>query len=241
MISIGQFFFRFRNAIFPFVILGALLLARPHYSFGSEATDWLVDLWGIAIILAGQTLRVITIGYEYIRRGGRDGRVYAEGLVQGGVFAHCRNPLYLGNILMAAGFLVVLGQGDLILIGVPVIIFIYVAIVAAEEDYLSRQFGDLYADYCGRVNRWLPRWRGFGQSVAAMRFNWQRVLVKEYNTIFAVLAVLLLVQTWTRILEGGMSQGYWTWSLISGCALLAGYLTVRLLKKKRVLQEVKPE
>ena len=175
MIAVGQFFFRFRNAIFPLVMLCAVLLARPQYSFGSAAMDWLVDLFGIALILAGQILRVITIGYEYIRRGGRDGQVYAEGLVQGGVFAHCRNPLYLGNILMASGFLVVLGQGWLIAVGVPLVVFIYIAIVAAEEDYLSRQFGDQYAAYRERVNRWLPKWKGFSASVATMRFNWQRV------------------------------------------------------------------
>lgn len=235
MIAVGQFFFRYRNAIFPLVMLCAVLLARPQYSFGSAAMDALVDLVGIAMILAGQTLRVITIGYEYIRRGGRDGRVHAEGLVQGGVFAHCRNPLYLGNILMAVGFLVVLGQGWLIAVGVPLVVLVYVAIVAAEEDYLSRQFGEEYADYCGRVNRWLPNWKGIRQSVAAMRFNWQRVLVKEYNTIFAVLAVLLFIQTWTRVGEGGMSEARWIWSIGIGCVLLAGYLTVRALKKKRLL------
>lgn len=236
MIAIGQFFFRFRNTIFPLVMLAALLLARPHYSFGSEAMDSLVDLLGIAIIFVGQTLRVITIGYEYIRRGGRDGQVYAEDLVQGGIFAHCRNPLYVGNILMVLGFLVVLGQDWLILLGVPLILFVYSAIVSAEEDYLSRKFGGEYTQYRERVNRWLPKWSGLRQSLRPMRFNWQRVLVKEYNTIFAVLAVLLLIQTWTRIGEGGMSEWRWIWVIVVGGGLLAGYLAIRVLKKKRILR-----
>ena len=46
---------------------------------------------------------MLTIGYEYIVRGGRQGKVYAEDLVQGGVFAHSRNPLYLGNLLIIVG------------------------------------------------------------------------------------------------------------------------------------------
>lgn len=236
MISVGRFFFRFRNTIFPLVILGALLLSRPHYSFGSLATDWLVDLCGIALILAGQTLRVITIGYEYIRRGGRNGRVYAQELIQGGVFAHCRNPLYLGNILISAGFLVVLGQGGLILTGVPVIVLVYVAIVAAEEDFLSRRFDDGYTAYRERVNRWLPRWTGFRHTVAPMHFNWQRVLVKEYNTFFAALAALLVIQTWTRVCEGDMSAGRWGWTWAAAAVLVGGYLAVRMLKKRRLLR-----
>lgn len=235
MIAVGQFLFRFRNAIFPTVMLCAALLAKPHYSFGSEAMDWIVDLFGIVVILAGQTLRVITIGYEYIRRGGRDGRVYAEELVQGGVFAHCRNPLYLGNILMAVGFLVVFGHGGLILVGIPSVVFVYTAIVAAEEDYLLHRFGDLYGTYCARVNRWIPDWTGFRQSLAPMRFNWRRVLVKEYNTSFAAVAALLFIQTATHVYEGAMSAGRWTWILGSGCALLGSYLAIRFLKKNRWL------
>ncbi len=46
MIAIGQFFFRFRNAIFPAVMLIALVLVEPEYSFGSLRSDWLVDLLG---------------------------------------------------------------------------------------------------------------------------------------------------------------------------------------------------
>lgn len=236
MIAIGQFLFRFRNAIFPLVMLCTLLFARPYYSLGSEAMDWLLDLVGIAMIAAGQALRVLTIGYQYIRRGGRDGRVYAKGLVQGGVFAHCRNPLYVGNILLAVGFLLVIGQWWLIAAGVPLVIFVYIAIVAAEEDYLSREFGDQYAAYQKRVNRWLPNWKGFRESVAPMDFNWQRVLAKEYNTFFAVLAGLLFIEAYTRSLEGGISQGGWALVIAIGSLLAVGFLAIRLLKKKGVIR-----
>lgn len=236
MIALGQFLFRFRNGIFPLLILVGLFVARPHYSFGSLASDWLVDLAGLALILAGQTLRVLTIGYEYIRRGGRKGQVYAEGLVQGGVFAHCRNPLYLGNILMAVGFLVLIGHGGLIALGVPLVILVYMAIVAAEEDYLARQFGDGYADYRRRVNRWLPRWRDFPRSIAAMRFNWRRVLAKEYNTLFAVLGLILFIQAGTRLEEGEMTGPRWMLTLGGGVLLLGGYLGLRLMKKRGLLR-----
>ena len=213
------------------MMLVALAIVRPRYSFGSPSSDWLVDAVGLVLIFAGQTLRVITIGYDYIRRGGRDGRVYAEGLVQGGVFAHCRNPLYLGNILMAIGFLVLIGHRGLMALGIPLVILVYTAIVAAEEDFLSREFGDRYADYRARVNRWYPQWRGFRQSVAPMRFNWRRVLAKEYNTLFGVLLLLLLIQTVTCLQEDAMTEARWMLCLAAGALLLASYITVRLFKK----------
>ena len=195
-----------------------------------------MDLLGVAIVLAGQALRVITIGYEYIRRGGRDGRVYANELVQGGVFAHCRNPLYLGNILMVAGFLVVIGAGWLMAVGLPCVVLIYSAIVAAEEDFLSRQFGETYRAYCARVNRWLPDWKGFTVSVGSMHFNWQRVVVKEYGTFFASLAALLVIQAWTRFGEKGLSERDWLWIAAFVCLLCGGYLAARFLKKRRILR-----
>jgi hypothetical protein len=39
----------------------------------------------------------------YIVRGGKEGKPYAEGLVTRRNFNHCRNPLYVGNILMLLG------------------------------------------------------------------------------------------------------------------------------------------
>src|SRR5678815_5444661 len=60
-------------------------------------------LAGLLIALSGQVLRAVTIGLEYIIRGGRNRQVYAEKLVTGGMFAHCRNPLYVGNFLVLVG------------------------------------------------------------------------------------------------------------------------------------------
>ena len=235
MIALGQFLFRFRNGIFPLAMVAALMLARPEYSFGHLSADLVTDLIGIALVIAGQALRMLTIGYDYIRRGGREGRVYADGLVEGGVFAHCRNPLYLGNILMAAGFLTIIGHGGLLAAGVPLVALVYAAIVAAEEDYLTKRFGERYADYCARVNRWIPDWSGLSASIGAMRFDWRRVVVKEYNTLFGVLSGLLVVQTWTRVVEQDLTQTRLVWTLAAAGALIAAYLLVRRLKKTRAL------
>ncbi len=58
---------------------------------------------GLIITVSGQVIRGATIGLAYIIRGGKNKKVYAEDLVTTGIFAHCRNPLYVGNILMLAG------------------------------------------------------------------------------------------------------------------------------------------
>lgn len=230
LVRIGRQFFRWRNALGPVVFVLALVIGKPHYPFDRSDADIVFDLAGALLALGGEALRILTIGYEYIERGGRDREVYASLLVQGGVFAHCRNPLYLGNILMATGFALIVHSWAFYLLVVPFVLFAYACIVATEEAFLRQKFGTEYDAYRARVNRWWPRWAGWKESVRDMRFNWGRVLVKEYNTLFMLLLALVALRLWCdwRITGSVPPPPY----LASGFACwLAGYLLVRGLKK----------
>ena len=98
MVKIGNIIFHYRNVLFPvfyaLLFVPAVLLVENGY--------WLL-LAGFIVGLAGQMTRMMTIGLVYIIRGGKNRQVYAEELVTTGIFAHCRNPLYVGNILMIVG------------------------------------------------------------------------------------------------------------------------------------------
>src|SRR5437870_545724 len=98
MIALGNFFFRFRNGLFPLAYL--LLFWKNPPVFANETVALAV---GLALAITGQLLRAVTIGLVYIRRGGKNRQVYANDLVTEGMFAHCRNPLYVGNFLIIAG------------------------------------------------------------------------------------------------------------------------------------------
>jgi protein-S-isoprenylcysteine O-methyltransferase Ste14 len=184
LIAIGNFLFRFRNYLFPLVFLPLAILTAPRPLAG----DWSVDLWldvaGFALIVAGQGLRVLVIGLAYIRRGGREGKIYAETLVQEGLFAHSRNPMYCGNLLVIAGFLLVLNNVWGYALAAPFFLIGYLAITAAEESYLTRQFGEPYRQYMARVPRFVPRLAGLGATLRGMRFDWPKVIRKEYGTLF---------------------------------------------------------
>ncbi len=228
-VRIGRWLFRFRNAVFPLVLVAILGGIRPARMTGAGAVDW-GDLAGLAVALAGQSLRVAVIGYAYIRRGGKDGQVYASRLVTEGFFAHCRNPLYLGNLLVLLGLFMVHGNPWVFVFGGGFFALAYAAIVAAEEEYLMAKFGDQYAEYCRRIHRWLPDLRGLGRSIEGMRFDWRRVVVKEYGSAYAWLAgaVLLLVYqrapalTAATVVSAGIVLGL----------LTAGWGAARLYKKR---------
>ena len=105
MVTIGNFFFRFRNVLSIFLYLLLFLpspmLFKPEH-FGEKYYLFPIIL-GVLVTFSGEIIRGITIGLAYIISGGRDRRVYAEKLVTEGIFKHCRNPLYVGNILMLLG------------------------------------------------------------------------------------------------------------------------------------------
>jgi protein-S-isoprenylcysteine O-methyltransferase Ste14 len=236
-IRLGNFFFRYRNALFPVAFMFALMAGRPEHALGTRESDAIVDKLGFAVAMIGQSLRVATIGFEYIVRGGKDHQVHADTLVQGGIFAHCRNPLYVGNLLIVFGLALVIHSRAFYLIFIPFILLVYTTIVAAEEAYLHDKFGAEYDLYCSRVPRWRLRLRGLVASVRPMRFNWQRVLVKEYNTTFALMAALVGLSMWSdfRVLgPGALPQ---RGAIVVGALLWAGlYFAVRTAKKSGYLR-----
>ena len=197
LVRSGHFFFRYRDAILPGVLLTLLVLTRPKRLLDSDALDSVMDSLGLLLICAGQILRIGTIGYAYIVRGGKVRRVYAEGLVTSGLFATSRNPLYVGNLLIYAGLLVVWNNPWVYVLGGPFFVFLYRAIIAAEEDFLHAKFGPAFEGYCHDVGRWVPDPRRLRRAIAGMSFNWRRVVLKEYGTIAAwtlTVSALLIVE-----------------------------------------------
>lgn len=143
MVGIGNFFFKYRNWIF-ILFYGALFIPSwPLFSreqFGNSYYIWPIGI-GLFITCLGQLIRGLTIGLAYIIRGGKEGKPYAEGLVTEGIFNHCRNPLYVGNILMLLGVGILANSLVYVAIVIPIFLFIYQAIVLAEENFLRESSG----------------------------------------------------------------------------------------------------
>lgn len=234
LIRTGNFFFRYRNALFPTMMILAALLARPRYPGGSAVANNWTDLAGFLIALMGQSLRILTIGYKYVIRGGRGRQVYAEDLVVGGVFAHSRNPMYVGNVTMFLGIAVMVHSTLMYAVGVPAMLYIYTAIVAAEEAFLRGKFGPAFDEYCKRVNRWIPDFRGFSKTVSGQPFQWQRVISKEYGTLNSLLVSSILVRVWSvwRV-EGTLSRSQWIGWGSALLVTLAVFFGLLARKKRR--------
>jgi hypothetical protein len=123
------------------------------------------------------------------------------------------------------------------LVVLPFFVFVYIAIVAAEELYLSNHFGPAYAEYCRRVPRFLPRTRGLLTTIRGMDFDWKRLVRKEYGTIYSSISAVLLLVFWEHVHEQGFEASKdllrvlaFVWIPVT---LL--YLVARVLKKRGTL------
>jgi steroid 5-alpha reductase family enzyme len=115
---------------------------------------------------------------------------------------------------------------------IPIFLFIYQAIVLAEENFLRGKFGPGFDAYCKKVNRWFPSLKGIGKTFASMEFNWKRWILKEHTTQFIWLIgiTLLLLLNYPELTGHDENLRNILLGVVLGLLLLI-YILVRFLKK----------
>jgi protein-S-isoprenylcysteine O-methyltransferase Ste14 len=129
------------EAVVPLPVLGAYALAR--YLAGAA-------LAACGFVLTGIGMRCFAAAGTNIPPN-----LPTTVLVVDGIYGRTRNPLYLGMILIYLGLSVAAGSLWAIVLVVPLLWVINVGVIAREERYLERKFGDAYRAYKGRVRRWV--------------------------------------------------------------------------------------
>jgi protein-S-isoprenylcysteine O-methyltransferase Ste14 len=76
-------------------------------------------------------------------------------LVTTGIHSWSRNPIYLGLLLVYGGIGIAARSPWILVLALPLVIILRYGVVAREEKYLERRFGDAYRDYKARIRRWL--------------------------------------------------------------------------------------
>jgi len=148
-------------------------------------------VWGFTVALVGEALRLWASGH--IEK--------TQTLATGGPYAHTRNPLYLGSLLMAVG-LCVAAASLWVALAVTVYVLAFYPLVMREESlFLRGKFPTAYEAWERAVPVFLPRLRPAGP--ASSRFEWRRVaLNREWRTclalpgLFAILWFVGLLRRW---------------------------------------------
>ena len=242
MLASGNWLFRYRNSLFPILFVVLALVTHPGQFMNKPQWDRVAMAVGATLALAGQAFRLLTIGFAYIKRGGLNGKVYANDLVVAGLYAHTRNPMYVGNLLITIGVSIFYGSLWMYMVIIPFFIWVYLAITAAEEHYLLGKFGPTYRDYMQSVNRFIPDFRGLTTSLAGFRYQWRTVLAKEYNTVYGTFTGLTLIAWWKAIHVEGRDtarENIPLYASLIACWTLF-YVVIRILKKTGRLREPIP-
>ena len=154
-------------------------------ALGVRPSHWAA---GLVLMLVGEAIRLWAVGHI-----GRISRTRADQvgrLVDVGPYARLRNPLYVGNIVIFAGFGVI--QWPWVLLLVPLLAAYYSVIVRWEEETLRGAIGAPYLDYCQRVPRWWP-----AGAARAGEWSAREALRSERGTLLVIVIVLLtLVVRW---------------------------------------------
>jgi hypothetical protein len=197
------------------------------------ADPFVAAIAGLLLASLGQVIRATTIGLEYIVRGGRNHRVYADALVTEGLFRLTRNPMYVGKFFMVLGAGVASNRWPAMLGISAAYAFMYGAIVRAEEAYLRQKFGPAFDDYVRRVPRWFPRLHGLAQIFSQSKFRWSRVLLKEYSAPLGWALPIVLIGLYNLRQAGGPDpRPYATMSLLGVLGMvLVFWVVIGWLKK----------
>ena len=141
----------------PVWLAGGLALAwmqAAHFSMGLDFGGAWSDLVGGLLVGGGIVLTLLAAAEFRRHRTTIVPHREPERLIQSGIFARSRNPIYLGDALILAG-LILKWDAVLSLPLVPIFVWaIEKRFILPEEDRLRRKFRVDFSRYCEKTRRW---------------------------------------------------------------------------------------
>ena len=133
-------------------VLGLLLhLAFPIHFLPSTLVRWLGSLFiliaGLIVVSALRALRRAQTTFDVSKP--------TTAIVTEGPFRYSRNPMYVSLTLLYLGVTCWMNALWILLLVVPLLVVIQRGVIAREEAYLERKFGEAYLSYKSRVRRWI--------------------------------------------------------------------------------------
>lgn len=170
-----------RRTVFTWLAPLGLLAAALHWHRFDGG--WAAYGAGLLLVVLGEVVRFWSAGTI-----AKDAQI-----ATGGPYAHVRNPLYFGSLLLSIGYGLISGLG-VWGVGAMLLLFLlfHLAAIRYEETFLKARFGAPYKEYLRAVPRLLPsllpRTQGPG------RYEWAQALRnrEHHSALFATLFVLLL-------------------------------------------------
>lgn len=139
-----------------YLLISIILMVLIHFTLPMSmvfAVPW--NLAGIVFMIAGVIINIDAD--NTFRSTGTTVKPFAEStqLVTNGLYRFSRNPMYFGFVLILFGLAILLGSLAPFLVVILFAILMDREFITVEEQRLAKKFNQEWAEYKGRVRRWI--------------------------------------------------------------------------------------
>lgn len=233
LLNQGNVFFKNRSYIplillpFAFVATATSIEKFPMW-FGHTGINF-PERVAVVLCLIGFIIRMLTVGFTPANTSGRNTATQvADSLNTSGIYSTVRHPLYLGNYFMWLSIAAL--TADLYFVAIFSLLYFifYERVMLAEEDFLSKKFGDSYTTWSQKVPTIIPNFSQWNSP--NLYFSWKKVLAKEKNGVLAFFVLLAAFQMWTDYVQMGKVQLPHPWTLNALVITGLVYLILKIIK-----------
>lgn len=151
-----------KNFLFTVFVPGTVAVVIPYRILARPGSALTLDLprllWSAPLFLLGAGIYFWCLwDFAVTGRGTPAPIDPPKRLVVRGLYRHVRNPMYLGVLLVVAGWAAFSRSDRVVEYGLGVAVLFHLLVVLVEEPLLRHRFGAAYEAYCRAVGRWLPR------------------------------------------------------------------------------------
>jgi protein-S-isoprenylcysteine O-methyltransferase Ste14 len=148
----------FLRALVAFLALPGMVAFAVPLLLTPPSRRTIVEPWGALPLGAGVVVLLLTVREFYVAgRGTLAPWAPPRTLVTSGLYRWSRNPMYVGVLLILAGWTIAFRSWTLAIYAAGVAIAVHVRVLLHEEPFLARTQAEAWASYRARVPRWLGR------------------------------------------------------------------------------------
>tara|TARA_X000001036_G_scaffold438662_1_gene487121 strand:- start:678 stop:1253 length:576 start_codon:yes stop_codon:yes gene_type:complete len=183
--NIGNFLFKYRS--YTPIPLALYILFNSY----PEIQNVLI---GLILITIGESLRIWAVSYA----GGvtRTTKVGAPSLCTSGPYSYTRNPLYIGNMVIYSGVVLIAGSLNILYTLIITWGFFtvqYYLIIELEENTLINIFGKEYEKYINNVPKLFPRFSSWKNKDKYVPMKFYKTIKTEKRTLQNILLLVLII------------------------------------------------
>ena len=227
----GNFLFKNRGNLPLLVVVAGIPVA---YFTGKNCPsdiagfNW-YEMLCLFVSLSGFMMRVLTVGFTPRGTSGRNvDQQIADELNATGAYSIVRHPLYVGNFFMWLGVVMMTYNAWFIIVICLVYWIYYERIMFAEEQFLTRKYGDAYTQWATVTPAFIPSFRKWQKPKE--NFNFRKVLRQEKNGLLAVFLLFFILSAATHQFDMQVFLSQQLYITIGLAATLAAYLVLKVLK-----------